>query len=101
MHVVFCCFVVFPPFRLCVLVQDSYGMFSAVQLHLLPCKDDLHEYCHMWQGRTCVLRDIKVVQRVTRERLDPHATPLSLCSFSPKFQIAAMGKLQPVTNTSL
>uniref|UniRef100_A0A3Q3WUH6 Uncharacterized protein n=1 Tax=Mola mola TaxID=94237 RepID=A0A3Q3WUH6_MOLML len=56
-----------PP-RLCVLVQDSYGMFSVVQLHLLPCKDDLHQYCHLWQGRTCVLRGIKVVQRVTRER---------------------------------
>ncbi|XP_038573777.1 DNA repair-scaffolding protein isoform X2 [Micropterus salmoides] len=54
--------------RLCVLVQDSYGMFSVVQLHLLPCTDDLHRYCHMWQGRTCVLRGIKVVQRVTRER---------------------------------
>ncbi|XP_035527033.1 DNA repair-scaffolding protein isoform X1 [Morone saxatilis] len=54
--------------RLCVLVQDSYGMFSVVQLHLLPCKDDLRHYCHMWQGRTCVLRGIKVVQRVTRER---------------------------------
>ncbi|XP_029310003.1 DNA repair-scaffolding protein [Cottoperca gobio] len=54
--------------RLCVLVQDSYGMFSVVQLHLLPCKDDLRQYCHMWQGRTCVLRNIKVVQRVTRER---------------------------------
>ncbi|XP_056911669.1 DNA repair-scaffolding protein isoform X4 [Takifugu flavidus] len=54
--------------RLCVLVQDSYGMFSVVQLHLLPCKDDLHHYCHMWQGRTCLLRGIKVVQRVTRER---------------------------------
>ncbi|XP_076601867.1 DNA repair-scaffolding protein isoform X1 [Chaetodon auriga] len=54
--------------RLCVLVQDSYGMFSVVQLHLLSCKDDLHQYCHMWQGRTCVLRGIKVVQRVTRER---------------------------------
>ncbi|CAJ1072429.1 DNA repair-scaffolding protein [Xyrichtys novacula] len=54
--------------RLCVLVQDSYGMFSEVQLHLLPCKDDLHQYIHMWEGRTCVLRGIKVVQRVTRER---------------------------------
>ncbi|KAK5860072.1 hypothetical protein PBY51_021573 [Eleginops maclovinus] len=54
--------------RLCVLVQDGYGMFSVVQLHLLPCKDDLRQYCHMWQGRTCVLRGIKVVQRVTRER---------------------------------
>uniref|UniRef100_A0A3Q3X8Y9 Uncharacterized protein n=1 Tax=Mola mola TaxID=94237 RepID=A0A3Q3X8Y9_MOLML len=57
--------------RLCVLVQDSYGMFSVVQLHLLPCKDDLHQYCHLWQGRTCVLRGIKVVQRVTRERCAP------------------------------
>ncbi|XP_062284908.1 DNA repair-scaffolding protein [Scomber scombrus] len=54
--------------RLCVLVQDSYGMFSVVQLHLLSCEDDLHRYSQMWQGRTCVLRDIKVVQRVTRER---------------------------------
>ncbi|XP_030257925.1 DNA repair-scaffolding protein isoform X2 [Sparus aurata] len=54
--------------RLCVLVQDSYGMFSVVQLHLLPHKDDLHQYCRMWQGRTCVLTGINVVQRVTRER---------------------------------
>ncbi|KAM9845132.1 DNA repair-scaffolding protein [Aulostomus maculatus] len=54
--------------RLCVLVQDSYGMFSVVQLHLLPYKDDLHQYCQVWQGKSCVLRGIKVVQRVTRER---------------------------------
>lgn len=54
--------------RLCALVQDSYGMFSVIQLHLLPCKDDLHHYCQAWQGKTCVLRGIKVVQRVTRER---------------------------------
>ncbi|XP_031149936.1 DNA repair-scaffolding protein isoform X1 [Sander lucioperca] len=54
--------------RLCVLVQDSYGMFSVVQLDLLPYKDDLQQYCRMWQGRTCLLRGIKVVQRVTRER---------------------------------
>ncbi|XP_040911351.1 DNA repair-scaffolding protein isoform X2 [Toxotes jaculatrix] len=54
--------------RLCVLVQDSYGMFSVVQLHILPCKDDLLRYCQKWQGKTCVLKGIKVVQRVTRER---------------------------------
>ncbi|XP_068455066.1 DNA repair-scaffolding protein isoform X2 [Clinocottus analis] len=54
--------------RLCVLVQDNYGMFSVVQLHFLPCKDDLYEYCRKWQGRTCLLRGIKVVRRVTRER---------------------------------
>ncbi|KAK7945522.1 hypothetical protein WMY93_001250 [Mugilogobius chulae] len=53
---------------LCVLVQDSYGMFSMVQLHLLASTDDLHKYSQMWQGRTCLLRNIKVVQRVTRER---------------------------------
>ncbi|XP_058487493.1 DNA repair-scaffolding protein [Solea solea] len=54
--------------RLCVLVQDSCGMFSVVQLHLLPCKDDVLHYCQKWQGKTCVLRGIKVVQRVTREK---------------------------------
>ncbi|XP_068593595.1 DNA repair-scaffolding protein isoform X2 [Cebidichthys violaceus] len=54
--------------RLCVLVQDSYGTFSVVQLHFLPRQDDLHQYCHKWRGRTCLLRGIKVMQRVTRER---------------------------------
>ncbi|XP_075953367.1 DNA repair-scaffolding protein [Anarhichas minor] len=54
--------------RLCVLVQDSYGTFSVVQVHFLPRQDDLHQYCHKWRGRTCLLRGIKVVQRVTRER---------------------------------
>ncbi|XP_072297744.1 DNA repair-scaffolding protein isoform X2 [Eucyclogobius newberryi] len=54
--------------RLCVLVQDSYGMFSVVQLHLLASKDDPQKYSQMWQGRTCLLRTIKVIQRVTRDR---------------------------------
>lgn len=54
--------------RLCALVQDSYGMFSVVQLHMLASTDDLQKYCQMWQGKTCLLRAIKVVQRVTRER---------------------------------
>uniref|UniRef100_A0A4W5JXY2 Scaffold protein involved in DNA repair n=2 Tax=Hucho hucho TaxID=62062 RepID=A0A4W5JXY2_9TELE len=54
--------------RLCALVQDGYGMFSMVQLHPLPSEDPLHLYTRKWEGRTCVLRAIKVVQRVTRER---------------------------------
>ncbi|XP_053739809.1 DNA repair-scaffolding protein isoform X1 [Synchiropus splendidus] len=54
--------------RLCLLVQDSYGMFSVVQLHVLPSKDDVQRYCQVWQGKSCVLKGIKVVQRVTRER---------------------------------
>ncbi|XP_037132338.1 DNA repair-scaffolding protein isoform X2 [Syngnathus acus] len=53
--------------RLCVLVQDSFGIFSVVQLHLLAL-DDLHRYCRAWRGRTCALRGVKVVQRVTRDR---------------------------------
>ncbi|XP_076000567.1 DNA repair-scaffolding protein [Genypterus blacodes] len=54
--------------RLCVLVQDGYGMFSVVQLHLLACEDRLRQYCQTWQGKACTLKGIKVVQRVTRER---------------------------------
>ncbi|XP_054888783.1 DNA repair-scaffolding protein [Poeciliopsis prolifica] len=54
--------------RLCVLVQDSFGIFSVVRLQPLSNKDELHQYCQMWQGRTCVLRGVRVVQRVTRER---------------------------------
>ncbi|XP_056148497.1 DNA repair-scaffolding protein isoform X2 [Lampris incognitus] len=54
--------------RLCALVQDAFGMFSVVQLHLLTCEDHLQQYSQRWQGRTCVLTAIKVVQRVTRER---------------------------------
>ncbi|XP_061588453.1 DNA repair-scaffolding protein [Cololabis saira] len=54
--------------RLCVLVQDGYGTFSVVQLQPLPCTDELHSYNQKWQGRNCVLRGIRVVKRVTRER---------------------------------
>ncbi|XP_077470737.1 DNA repair-scaffolding protein isoform X1 [Stigmatopora argus] len=54
--------------RLCLLVQDSFGMFSVVQLHLLTCWDDLVKYSRAWCGRICMLRSVKVVQRITRER---------------------------------
>lgn len=73
--------------RLCVLVQDSYGMFSVVQLHLLPCKDDLHHYSHMWQGRTCLLRGIKVVQRVTRVRWDARCNEASIIKLAKSDQL--------------
>nr|XP_057923354.1 DNA repair-scaffolding protein [Doryrhamphus excisus] len=54
--------------RICVLVQDNYGMFSVVQLHILPCQDALRQYHQAWQGKTCMLRGLKVVQRITRDR---------------------------------
>ncbi|XP_077470739.1 DNA repair-scaffolding protein isoform X2 [Stigmatopora argus] len=58
---------IYPPW-LCLLVQDSFGMFSVVQLHLLTCWDDLVKYSRAWCGRICMLRSVKVVQRITRER---------------------------------
>ncbi|KAM9322505.1 LOW QUALITY PROTEIN: DNA repair-scaffolding protein [Pholidichthys leucotaenia] len=108
--------------RLCMLVQDSYGMFSIIQLHLLPCKDDLSQYCQMWQGKTCVLRGIKVVQRVTRERssrlfnlidsmwppakpLQDHGSSLSMpseirtCGPAPSFCYLLSGQQSSVTLT--
>ncbi|KAM6948710.1 DNA repair-scaffolding protein [Aplochiton taeniatus] len=54
--------------RLCVLVQDSYGLFSVLQLQPLARPDRLLHYSCRWQGRTCLLRAVKVVRRVTRER---------------------------------
>uniref|UniRef100_A0A3B5M9C4 Scaffold protein involved in DNA repair n=1 Tax=Xiphophorus couchianus TaxID=32473 RepID=A0A3B5M9C4_9TELE len=49
---------IYPPW-LCVLVQDSFGIFSVVRLQPLSSKDELHQYCQMWQGRTCVLTGVK------------------------------------------
>ncbi|KAG7455259.1 hypothetical protein MATL_G00254760 [Megalops atlanticus] len=55
--------------RLCFLVQDYYGMFSEVMLHTLSSEEDsLQEHIRKWEGRSCVLRGMKVVQRVTRGR---------------------------------
>ncbi|XP_061694953.1 DNA repair-scaffolding protein isoform X2 [Syngnathoides biaculeatus] len=54
--------------RLCVLVQDSFGMFSVLQLHLLAHQDDFRQYRRAWRGLSCVLRGVKVVQRLSRER---------------------------------
>ena len=53
-----------------MLVQDSYGMFSVVQLQTQARHDppDLQLYSRRWQGRVCLLTHVKVVQRVTRER---------------------------------
>ncbi|CAL8366570.1 unnamed protein product [Boreogadus saida] len=57
------------PIRLCALVQDGRGVFSVVQLQpLAPDRGELRQYTQRWQGRACALRNVKVVQRVTRER---------------------------------
>ncbi|XP_065524298.1 DNA repair-scaffolding protein isoform X3 [Lathamus discolor] len=57
-----------PNVRLCLLVQDAYGMFSEVQLQPLNSADDVEQYCRRWEGKFCCLAGMKVLQRTTRER---------------------------------
>ncbi|NXA45462.1 SPIDR protein, partial [Nothocercus julius] len=54
--------------RLCLLVQDAYGMFSEVQLQFLDSAEDVDQYCRRWEGKFCCLAGMKVVQRATRAR---------------------------------
>ncbi|GAB0182490.1 DNA repair-scaffolding protein [Grus japonensis] len=57
-----------PNVRLCLLVQDAYGMFSEVQLQSLSSADDIEEYCRRWEGKFCCLSRMKILQRTTRGR---------------------------------
>ncbi|NXX94574.1 SPIDR protein, partial [Centropus bengalensis] len=54
--------------RLCLLVQDAYGMFSEVQLQSPSSADDVEQYCRRWEGRFCCLAGMKILQRTTRGR---------------------------------
>ncbi|XP_066037775.1 DNA repair-scaffolding protein isoform X2 [Chamaea fasciata] len=57
-----------PNVRLCLLVQDAYGMFSEVQLQSLSSTDDIEQYCRRWEGKSCCLAGMKILQRTTRGR---------------------------------
>ncbi|KFQ28354.1 DNA repair-scaffolding protein, partial [Merops nubicus] len=54
--------------RLCLLVQDAYGMFSEVQLQSLSSAGDAEQYCRRWEGKLCCLAGMKILQRTTRGR---------------------------------
>ncbi|NXG80369.1 SPIDR protein, partial [Baryphthengus martii] len=54
--------------RLCLLVQDAYGLFSEVQLQSLSSADDIEQYCRRWEGKSCCLAGMKILQRTTRGR---------------------------------
>ncbi|XP_041103585.1 DNA repair-scaffolding protein isoform X1 [Polyodon spathula] len=55
--------------RLCLLVQDVYGIFSEVQLHsFCSSKEKLQQDSEKWEGRSCYLKGMKVLQRTTRGR---------------------------------
>ncbi|NXP46667.1 SPIDR protein, partial [Heliornis fulica] len=57
-----------PNIRLCLLVQDAYGMFSEVQLQSLTSVDAVEEYCRRREGKFCCLAGMKILQRTTRGR---------------------------------
>ncbi|XP_078543453.1 DNA repair-scaffolding protein isoform X2 [Lissotriton helveticus] len=55
--------------RLCLLVQDGYGIFSELQLHspvLAPEEPEVRE--KDWEGKSCCLTGMKILQRTTRGR---------------------------------
>ncbi|KAM4687889.1 DNA repair-scaffolding protein isoform 2-T2 [Discoglossus pictus] len=55
--------------RLCLLIQDAYGIFS--ELHLQSTSshtDDLEQCSKRWEGKVCRFSGIKILQRTTRGR---------------------------------
>ncbi|MGH0181762.1 UNVERIFIED_CONTAM: hypothetical protein FKN15_007800 [Acipenser sinensis] len=67
-----------PNARLCLLVQDVYGIFSEVQLHTFcSSKEKLQQDSEKWEGRSCYLKSMKVLQRTTRGRRDEDKHTLS------------------------
>ncbi|XP_032655972.1 DNA repair-scaffolding protein isoform X2 [Chelonoidis abingdonii] len=57
-----------PNVRLCLLVQDAYGMFSEVQLQTLCFSEDIEQHSRRWEGKSCTLVGIRILQRTTRGR---------------------------------
>ncbi|XP_043395582.1 DNA repair-scaffolding protein isoform X4 [Chelonia mydas] len=57
-----------PNIRLCLLVQDAYGMFSEVQLQTPCSSEDIEQHSQRWEGKSCTLAGIRILQRTTRGR---------------------------------
>ncbi|XP_061454336.1 DNA repair-scaffolding protein isoform X2 [Rhineura floridana] len=58
-----------PNVRLCLLVQDAYGIFSEVHFHVLFSSEQIEKYSKRWEGKYCHLSGIKILQRLTRGRV--------------------------------
>uniref|UniRef100_A0A8C8RNS5 Scaffold protein involved in DNA repair n=1 Tax=Pelusios castaneus TaxID=367368 RepID=A0A8C8RNS5_9SAUR len=54
--------------RLCLLVQDAYGMFSEVQLQTLCSAENIEQHSRRWEGKSCILAGMRILQRTTRGR---------------------------------
>ncbi|XP_029447103.1 DNA repair-scaffolding protein isoform X3 [Rhinatrema bivittatum] len=58
-----------PSVRLCLLVQDAYGIFSELQLPSPRYHaEDLERCSRSWEGKVCCLSGMKILQRTTRGR---------------------------------
>ncbi|XP_063155334.1 DNA repair-scaffolding protein-like isoform X2 [Candoia aspera] len=55
--------------RLCLLVQDIYGIFSEIQLPVLFSSSQvIEQYSKKWEGKYCHVSGLKILRRVTRGR---------------------------------
>lgn len=54
--------------RLCALVQDGYGMFGELLLQCVSSDSEIQQVSDELEGRVCLLRAFRVVQRLTRDR---------------------------------
>ncbi|XP_077126578.1 DNA repair-scaffolding protein [Ranitomeya variabilis] len=58
-----------PDYRMGLLIQDAYGLFSELQVQFVNTAfEDMREYCQTLEGKACRLLGIKVLQRITRGR---------------------------------
>ncbi|XP_070603831.1 DNA repair-scaffolding protein isoform X2 [Erythrolamprus reginae] len=55
--------------RLCLLVQDIYGIFSEIQLPVLcSSSQQIEKYRKKWEGKCCCVSRLRILRRVTRGR---------------------------------
>ncbi|KAM8966883.1 DNA repair-scaffolding protein [Pelodytes ibericus] len=55
--------------RLCLLIQDSYGIFSELELQSNSATAaDIERYSTRFEGKLCCLSGMKILQRTTRGR---------------------------------
>ncbi|XP_016146821.1 DNA repair-scaffolding protein-like [Sinocyclocheilus grahami] len=57
--------------RLCVLVQDGYGMFGEVLLHCVSTESEIQQSFEQLEGCVCLLQALRVVQRLTHDKCSP------------------------------
>ncbi|XP_063779758.1 DNA repair-scaffolding protein isoform X3 [Pseudophryne corroboree] len=58
-----------PEVRMCLLIQDAYGIFSELHVQFASTPvDDIRIFCETLEGKACLLSGMKILQRTTRGR---------------------------------